>query len=59
MAPMNILVMMFAWARPPRKCPISARDMLTSRSVMPDTPINSPASTNKGTASREKLSSAS
>jgi hypothetical protein len=56
---MNMLVVMLACARPPRKCPIRARDMFTRRSVMPATLISSPASTNSGTASSEKLSSAS
>ena len=56
---MNMLVRMLACASPPRTWPISARDTRTRRSVMPDTPISSPASTNSGTASSEKLSSAS
>ena len=56
---MNMLVTMFACASPPRRWPISARENATSRSVMPATLISSPASTNSGTASSEKLSSAS
>ena len=58
-APMNMLVRILACANPPRKCPIHPLDKLTNRVVIPDTPINSPANTNKGIANNEKLSSAS
>ena len=56
---MNMLVRMLAWASPPRRWPINARDMPTRRSVMPATLISSPARMNSGTASSEKLSSES
>ena len=58
-ADMNMLATMLACARPPRRCPTSARERPTRRSVIPATFMSSPARTKSGTASSGKLSSAS
>ena len=47
---------MFTWARPPRRCPISAWLNSTRRVVMPPLFIISPASMKNGIAIRGKLS---